>query len=199
MKTAFLLLGAAALVAACPDDWVNPCIITSKELAPKNERWCGTSRSGYIGQVGNSGTGSNNYVNDWGAALGFYDSSLNIQSYNGVRASGSNSANWHYNGQKHNRLYSNSNYVYLQECSNSCVNHPTCTSFAFEGTEHARNDESRWDNHARGDVGQTGSSKTSTILRGRWRDHRRPTSPPSPRCRATRAATTSRARSASSR
>ena len=92
MKTAFLLLGAAALVAACPDDWVNPCIITSKELAPKNERWCGTSRSGYIGQVGNSGTGSNNYVNDWGAALGFYDSSLNIQSYNGVRASGSNPA-----------------------------------------------------------------------------------------------------------
>eukprot|EP00937_MAST-01D_sp_MAST-1D-sp2_P005379 g5379.t1 len=166
------LVCAAALVAAalaCPDDWINPCIIADKStaLGPQNERWCGTSGDGYIGQVGGNGQGNHNYVNDFGKALGLFDTSLNIQSYNGAAASNGGQSAWNYNGNKYNTLYSSATHVYLQECSNICVNHPECTSFAFESSEHAHGDEARWDDHARGDVGQTGSSKTNQVLRGK--------------------------------
>ena len=109
MKTftlASLLVGASA----CPPDWVNPCIISdrSTKLGPQNNRWCTTSSSGFIGRV----TG-NSWVNQFGRAMGYNDGSLNI------------------NGRNNAGLYSNPGAVYLQECSNICVNHPTCTSFAF--------------------------------------------------------------------
>ena len=121
---------AALLVAtqACPPDWVNPCIISDRNLAlgPQNKRWCTTSSSGYIGKVSN-----NNYVNQFGNAMGYSDSIFNI------------------NGRNRAGLYSNPSNVYLQECSNICVNHPTCTSFTFSSRTARRNSPSSWSDSAR--------------------------------------------------
>ena len=142
MKTACLLLGLVAFVAACPDEWVNPCVIAGRggELNARNRQWCGTSGAGYLGRLGYEVSGS--YIN------------------NGFRL--------RYGGRTRNiNFYTNRDYVYLQECSNACVNHPTCTSFAFESREHGRNQSYRWDDHAAGDLGHRFNGKTSTILRGR--------------------------------
>jgi len=164
-----IAFGALALASACPDDWVNPCIIADRgnDMGPKNERWCGTSGPGYIGQVSGNSAGNQNYLNSFGQAMGLYDTSLNIGSYNGQGARHYSSSHWEYNGNKWRTLYSGSSHIYLQECSNICVNHPECTSFAFSSNENARNDEARWDDHAAGDVGHRFSGKTSSILRGR--------------------------------
>ena len=166
MKT-FALSALLVAAQACPDEWVNPCIIADRglEMGPKNERWCGENPSdpGFIGRV--NGNHGNNWVNSFGKALGLNDRSLNIQSYNGAAASGSGSS-WNYNGNKYRTLYSGASTIYLQECSNICVNHPTCTSFAFASNGAARNDEAQWDDHASGDVGQRFNGKTGTTLMG---------------------------------
>ena len=60
MKTACLLLGLVAFVAACPDEWVNPCVIAGRggELNARNRQWCGTSGAGYLGRLGYEVSGS---------------------------------------------------------------------------------------------------------------------------------------------
>jgi hypothetical protein len=169
-------------VWACPDDWTNPCIIsstsTTEPLRPRENAGCYRNGADYLGTARQPENAK--YVNTGGRYIpgfswsGIYGSAnyLNLPSYNandyGTRdAAGSHGSDSEYYGLKYmggsggdadwGQLYTSE--TYLQECSNICTNHPECTSFSFDSMQCASSD---MDNDADGDCGDTNQITTGT-------------------------------------